>query len=1087
MKVKKIISRLIVMILIITSTSKTTQHVMGEEKTHVIYEKDNIIVTFQVSNQWNTGFEGQFIIQNNGTVPLENWFFQCDFSHEILSLWDGEIESHTGNQYVIKYPNWKRSIEPGATQRIGFTGEKDGEIKSPTNVKFLGTTSTVTDSDVLFTYHTLSDWSSAFNGEIRIKNQTSKKIENWSLEFDFDKEITNFWTAKLVEQKGNHYKIKHAEWNSVIRPGETIQLGFEGRTGNVTTEPMNFKLIESTINTADKETEEELDEIDLSFLDDLDFETDTDGDGLPDGFEQVYETDPENPDTDQDGLSDFIEIMELGTDPLKADSDDNGLSDALEDFDKDGLWNKQELNLGTNPLSEDSDGDGLLDGEEVNRYKTDPLKEDTDEDGVSDGDEILLNLNPLEKDTDGNGILDCDEKIMQVYSATLEQEDRPEVKGISVAFAASGNIQKTTKIENMYDIDIHSSEVIGLIGVPIEITTESSFEEANISFSYDEKQLPEGTKQENLAIMWYNEKEGIYEIQESKVDKVNQTVTTNVSHFSTYLLVDKEQWNKVWAEDLNYGSDKLAVGACDIVYVIDASLSMSNAELKEVKKGGAAFIESLGSKDRVAVIRYNSTTSKMVADFSNSKEEVIEGLNSVKNSNVKTLSSGTTTIGLKDAVAHIKENSSKNGKYVVIFGDDDMKLEEDLLQSIVSQGIKLFVVNIADRNKVTNLRSMIVEAGGYYYTANKSKNIENSLYHAYEIIRTGVNTKDSDGDGLFDVFEKKGIRSTNGQLIKTDPKNADSDNDELTDFEELDGSNIVAVTEITNSKVRAVKSNKKSLTSKEKSKPKMKDSDKDGIPDANDPTPKKAHDQMFYVSDIEMYSPPTNKVVEANRVISDGNYGKNPKPDRKKLKNIYIRAQATAKTGKIVFKNAGKFLTHFLDDTGETLYFDIKDFLQTKNGNRHYFSNVDDFLQTCEDMVMDNDTILIRTKSNYNRISKACTLSSKSIRFDFNKENDWLFAIGDADASMVGKCSRKGNKYTLNLYYYVQDYYDWEETATKKGGGIVKDSEMYQLHYAGMARSYKVSSRFINVISWEKGQRFSNGNDSPGSSELSKK
>ena len=57
----------------------------------------------------------------------------------------------------------------------------------------------------------------------------------------------------------------------------------------------------------------------------------------------------EEADTDGDGLPDGYEVMTLGTDPLKADSDDNGTTDGQEDADSDTLNNLREYQLGTDP------------------------------------------------------------------------------------------------------------------------------------------------------------------------------------------------------------------------------------------------------------------------------------------------------------------------------------------------------------------------------------------------------------------------------------------------------------------------------------------------------------------------------------------------------------------------------------------------------------------------------------------------------------------------------------------------------------------------------------------------------------------
>jgi hypothetical protein len=70
------------------------------------------------------------------------------------------------------------------------------------------------------------------------------------------------------------------------------------------------------------------------------------------GF-QPYDIDPDG-DTDDDGLSDYHEIMTYGTSPTIADSDHDGLSDS------------NEVANAYNPLNPDQDGDSIVDGLDVN-------------------------------------------------------------------------------------------------------------------------------------------------------------------------------------------------------------------------------------------------------------------------------------------------------------------------------------------------------------------------------------------------------------------------------------------------------------------------------------------------------------------------------------------------------------------------------------------------------------------------------------------------------------------------------------------------------------------------------------------------
>ena len=139
-------------------------------------------------------------------------------------------------------------------------------------------------------------------------------------------------------------------------------------------------------------------EVTLSFTDP--FRPDTDGDGIPDGWERARNLDPNNPadataDPDQDGLANFAEWFN-GTDPANPDTDADGLTDGAEI----DTWK-------TNPNLEDTDSDSIPDGQETATHHTDPTEWDTDGDLLSDGGEILETLtDPLTDDTDGDWIDD---------------------------------------------------------------------------------------------------------------------------------------------------------------------------------------------------------------------------------------------------------------------------------------------------------------------------------------------------------------------------------------------------------------------------------------------------------------------------------------------------------------------------------------------------------------------------------------------------------------------------------------------------------------------------------------------------------
>lgn len=125
---------------------------------------------------------------------------------------------------------------------------------------------------------------------------------------------------------------------------------------------------------------------------------DEDDDDLLNFKEFHSKADPNEEDTDGDGLMDGEEVHKFFTNPVTNDTDNDGLND------------KYELEQSIDPLLNDTDGDGMLDGWEV-LYRLDPLERldaeiDLDKDGLSNLDEFKVGTDPKIKDTDGDGMED---------------------------------------------------------------------------------------------------------------------------------------------------------------------------------------------------------------------------------------------------------------------------------------------------------------------------------------------------------------------------------------------------------------------------------------------------------------------------------------------------------------------------------------------------------------------------------------------------------------------------------------------------------------------------------------------------------
>ena len=135
---------------------------------------------------------------------------------------------------------------------------------------------------------------------------------------------------------------------------------------------------------------------------------DSDRDGLTDGAEAVIGTDPTKNDTDGDGRSDGIEVLEVGTKPTQRDTDGDGLSDGLE---LDPITGPDGRIWRLNPLAADTNNDGQSD---LIECIGDTFCPDTDGDMVP---------NAWDDDNDNDGVPDQIDAAPQTVVAGARNAD----------------------------------------------------------------------------------------------------------------------------------------------------------------------------------------------------------------------------------------------------------------------------------------------------------------------------------------------------------------------------------------------------------------------------------------------------------------------------------------------------------------------------------------------------------------------------------------------------------------------------------------------------------------------------------------
>ena len=458
---------------------------------------------------------------------------------------------------------------------------------------------------------------------------------------------------------------------------------------------------------------------------------DKDNDDVSDFFEEFFGSDPTKDDSDGDGLSDYAEIYLTATEPALSDTDNNGIIDAEEDADNDGLNNIKEVELGTDPLSSDSDGDGITDFEEVTSYKTNPLSIDTDNDGASD-------LWEIENGFDPNLFNDSFNTVITQTSDSNQ---------VTLEIQLTGEQTESLSVQEVSDNVLIDKDVPGYIMPAYDFSVDGSFDSAKISFTFSE----ELTDSDDFLPVIYYYNESTQEFEELPTTVNGNVASASVTHFSTYILLNKVDFDKVWDAEIKpadyTGDSKTGI---DIVFAIDSSGSMdwndgSGLRREAVKK----FIEKLGENDRAAVVDFDSYAS-VYQGFTSDHVLLNSAVDRIDDWGGTSLSAGmSTSIDLFTDSNYTRTDAYK---YIVFLTDGDGDYYSSYTTSAFDNGIVVYTVGLGDDVQEYVLKEIAYGTGGKYFFASVADNLLDIYYDVS--VETVDYATDSNSDNISDYFTK---------------------------------------------------------------------------------------------------------------------------------------------------------------------------------------------------------------------------------------------------------------------------------------------------------------------------------------------
>lgn len=795
----------------------------------IIYQQDGVEVLYGVDSSWSGAFNAHIVIRNLSHADIENWGLQFGFSNDIVNIWNGKILSTENGSYTVKNLGYNQDIKNGSEVSFGFIANGDPDVLPDGIV--LCSKEYVVEDGYLAEFSVNSDWGSGFSGTIELSNTGKEAIEDWTLEFDLNRDIDNIWNGSIIKHEGIRYIVKNADYNQRILPGQSITIGFNGHQGNVGTEtvtnvslssfgsmPKNnpkdterkvridtskliidgdnvyyipkdvysisgtvedsanaIKLVYSSNNTygldilsgelavGEKWTIENIpliigyNELTVTAVyndntvssDNIiianmykdktagleDLLVDSDMDGLEDYIEAIQGTDPLLKDTDGDGLSDYTELVDMGTDPLEKDTDGDGIFDGDEDYDEDGLSNKEEEILGTLLYGIDSDYDGLTDYDEVRVYLTNPLLKDTDGDGASDGFEVENGYDPLHAET----------------SFTVNREVFAGGTTYELQLTSSGENIESLEAEPINDSAARYGLIAGYLDPAVDFKINGSFESAKLKVSFDEAYLDiEGF----VPALYYIDEEN-HEMVEipGEWDGVSNYFYVELPHFSAYITINKTNFIKVWENGIKahaYTQDGKT--NLNLVFVTDLSGSMGRDRIYTLKDSLNEFIGVLTPTDKAAIVSFTSYAT-VLSQLTSNKSTLKEIVNAMS---VR----GTTAIytGLDKAVEILEDTNVDGVKMIIVFTDgydEPSTTYEDQYKAIVDRAVDADItihtvgIGTIDSELLTNIAH---STGGSFYYAESASTLKQQVTKVQEDVIDY--TTDSNNDGISDYFTR---------------------------------------------------------------------------------------------------------------------------------------------------------------------------------------------------------------------------------------------------------------------------------------------------------------------------------------------
>ena len=180
-------------------------------------------------SSWGKYVLAEMTITNETEETLKNWSIEFSYEGQIVTLWGAQLKSQEDALMSVAAPKWNRNLAAGASASFYFIAKVDGAEERPVPLNVVLTSEETKDAEEIsyeVTAKRVCEWPKGYTGTLTIQNTGSADIEAWTLEFDYEDEITSVWGGVITSHEGTHYVIENAGYNATVPAGEKVQIGF---------------------------------------------------------------------------------------------------------------------------------------------------------------------------------------------------------------------------------------------------------------------------------------------------------------------------------------------------------------------------------------------------------------------------------------------------------------------------------------------------------------------------------------------------------------------------------------------------------------------------------------------------------------------------------------------------------------------------------------------------------------------------------------------------------------------------------------------------------------------------------------------